>query len=144
MKKALTFVKLGVAAAIAICLSVNVASAQSLKGTFTLPYDVQWGRSVLPAGPYVITFDSLRGPAIVRTSTGSGRAIVMALAVDKAMKDQPSALVISQVENQHVVRYLNLREFDTAIAYRPFTHSERTLVGKVDESEAVPILMARK
>jgi hypothetical protein len=145
MKKAsLTGLKLVVAAAIAVCLSVNVASAQSLKGTFTLPYDVQWGKAVLPAGAYTITFDSLQGPAFVRTLTGSGRAIVMPRAVGKAMKDQPSALIVSNIENQHVVRYLNLRDTDTVLEYRPFTKSERTLVGKAVEPEALPILMAQK
>ena len=104
---------------------------------------MQWGKAVLPAGPYTVTFDSLHGPAIVRTSTGAARAIVMARCVDKAMQDQPSALLITKIENQHVVRYLNLRETDTAFVYRPFTKSERTLVGKIDESEAVPILMAQ-
>ena len=144
MKTSLTFLKLAVAAAIAICLSVNVASAQSLKGTFTLPYDVQWGKAVLPAGPYTVTFDSLHRPAIVRTSTGAGRAIVMALSVGKAMKDQPSALLVTKVENEHVVRYLNIREADASFAYRPFTNSERKLAGKIDESEAVAVLMAQK
>ena len=145
MKKAMIgFAKLALAAAIAVGVSVGPASAQSLKGTFTLPYDVQWGKAVLPAGPYTVTFDSLHGPAIVRTSTGRGLAIVMARSVDKAMNDQPSALLITKIENQHVVRYLNLREADTAFAYRPFTKSERSLVGKVDESLAVPILMAQK
>jgi len=145
MKKSrLTFLKLAVAAAIVTGVSVGPASAQSLKGTFTLPYEVQWGKAVLPAGPYTITFDTLHGPAIVRTSTGEGRAIVMARIVDKAMKDQPSALLVTKIENQRVVRTLNLREADAAFVYRPFTKSERRLVGKVDESEAVPILMARK
>ncbi len=144
MKKSMIgFAKLAVAAAIAVGASVGPASAQSLKGTFTLPYDVQWGKAVLPAGPYTITFDSLRGPAIVRTSTGRGLAIVMARSVDKAM-DQPSALLITTIENQHVVRYLNLREVDTAFAYRPFTKSERKLVGQLGEPEAVPIRMAQK
>jgi len=144
MKKSMIgFAKLAVAAAIAVGASVGPASAQSLKGTFTLPYDVQWGKAVLPAGPYTITFDSLRGPAIVRTSTGRGLVIVMARSVDKAM-DQPSALLITTIENQHVVRYLNLREVDTAFAYRPFTKSERKLVGQLGEPEAVPIRMAQK
>ncbi|HEY2942449.1 MAG TPA: hypothetical protein VGN09_08450 [Vicinamibacteria bacterium] len=145
MKKArLTFLKLAVAAAIVTCVSVGSASAQSLKATFTLPYDVQWGKSVLPAGPYTVTFDNLRGPAIVRTSTGAGRAIVVPVTLDKAMKDQPSALLISKIENQRVVRYLNLREADTSFVYRPFTKSERMLVGQLDESEVVPIRMAQK
>jgi len=145
MKKSrLTFLKLAVAAAIVTGVSVGPASAQSLKGTFTLPYEVQWGKAVLPAGPYTITFDTLHGPAIVRTSTGEGRAIVMARIVDKAMKDQPSELLVTKIENQRVVRTLNLREAGVTFVYRPFTKSERKLVGKVDESEALPILMAQK
>ena len=76
MKTSLTFLKLAVAAAIAICLSVNVASAQSLKGTFTLPYDVQWGKAVLPAGPYKVTFDSsypTGGEAVTAGNFGLGK-----------------------------------------------------------------------
>ena len=143
-KTSLTFLKLAVAAAIAICLSVSSASAQSLKGSFTLPYEVHWGKAVLPAGPYTITFDSLRGPAIVRTSTGEGRALLTPVTTDKAMNDQPSALLITRIENEHVVRYLNLREANVSFVYRPFTKSERKLVGKIDEPEAVAILMAQK
>jgi hypothetical protein len=145
MKKAtISFLKLAVAAAIAVGVSVGPASAQSLKGTFTLPYDVQWGKAVLSAGAYTITFDRLQGPAIVRTSTGEGRAIVMPRAVGKAMTDQPSALLITKIENRHVVRYLNLRDANVSFVYRPFTKSERTLVGSNDESQAVPVLMAQK
>jgi len=70
MKKATTILKLAVAAAIAVGASVAPASAQSLKGTFTLPYEVHWGKAVLAPGPYTISIDSVRGPAIVRTSTG--------------------------------------------------------------------------
>jgi hypothetical protein len=143
-KTSLTFLKLAVAVAIAICLSVSSASAQSLKGSFTLPYEVHWGKAVLPAGPYTITFDSLRGPAIVRTRTGEGRALVMPVTTDKAMNDQPSALLITRIENEHFVRYLNLRDANVSFVYRPFTKSERKVVGKIDEPEAVAILMARK
>jgi hypothetical protein len=143
-KTSLTPLKLAVAAAIAICLSVSSASAQSLKGSFTLPYEVHWGQAVLPAGPYTITFDRLDGPAIVRTGTGEGRALVMPVNIDKAKKDQPSALLVTRIENEHVVRYLNLCEANVSFVYRPFTKSERNLVSKIDEPEAVAILMARK
>jgi hypothetical protein len=84
-----TVVKLAVAAAIAICLSASSASAQSLKATFTLPYEVHWGKAVLPAGPYSITFDSLSGP-IIRTGTGGGGVLVMPVTTGQAMDDQPS------------------------------------------------------
>jgi len=68
----------------------------------------------------------------------------MPVTVDKAMKDQPSALLITKIENEHVVRYLNFREADTSLAYRPFTRSERKLVGQLGDPETVPIRMAQK
>ena len=143
-KLSLTVSKLSIAAALVLGASVGTANAQSLaKGTFTLPYEVRWGKAVLQPGSYVVTIDSARGPAFVRTLNGDGRAIVMGLA-EGAMKEHPSALVITKSENQRVVRYLNLREVDKSIAYEPFTKAERKLVGQLDETEAVPILMAQK
>jgi hypothetical protein len=145
MKKALNVLKLWVVAAVAAAALSGTASAQSLvKGSFTLPYEVHFGKAVLAPGSYTISMDSTRGPAIIRTSTGSGRALVMALAVDKSLTDQPTALLISQRENQRVVRSFNWREGNTAFVYVPFTKAERKLLGKVDDSVVVPILMAQK
>jgi hypothetical protein len=141
----LSFVKLAVAAAIALCVSVTTASAQpALEGSFTLPYEVHWGKAVLTPGVYTVTFDSMRGPAIVRTSTGQGRVILLPVPTDKSLKDQPSALIVSRIENERVVRYLNVREKDLSFVYRPYTKTERKLVGSVDKPEAVAILMAQK
>jgi len=143
-KLSVTVSKLSIAAALVLGASVGTANAQSLaKGTFTLPYEVQWGKAVLQPGSYVITIDSQRGPAVVRTLNGEGRLIVMGLA-EEAMKDHPSSLVITKNENRREVRYLNLREVDKSFAYRPFTKSERKLVGQLGETEALPILMAQK
>jgi hypothetical protein len=68
----------------------------------------------------------------------------MALSVDKARTDHPTALLISQRENQRIVRSFNWREGDKAFVYSPFTKAERKLLGQVDDSVAVPILMAQK
>jgi len=145
MKRAsLTFMKLAVATAIATCLSAGSASAQSLKATFTLPYEVNWGATVLQPGQYAITFDSIHRPALVRTRTGRGVALLIANSVGPAMKDQPSALLITRTETGRVVRYLNIREADMTFVYKPFTKSERKLIGQVAVTESVPILMAQK
>jgi hypothetical protein len=145
MKKALNVLKLWVVAAVAASALSGTASAQSLvKGSFTLPYEVHFGKAVLAPGSYTISMDSTRGPAIVRTSTGSGRALVVARSVDKSVAGQPTALLISQRENQRIVRSFNWREGDMAFVYEPFTKAERKLLGQVDDSVAVPILMAQK
>ena len=61
-------------AVLAISLCAGLASAQLVfRGKFTLPYDVSWQSTVLPAGEYSFTMDSLARPVriIVR---GMGKA----------------------------------------------------------------------
>jgi len=145
MKKALNVLKLWVVAAVAASALSGTASAQSLvKGSFTLPYEVHWGKAVLAPGAYTITMESARGPATIRTSTGAGRALVLARSVDKSLTDHPTALLISPRATQRIVRSFTYREGDMVFVYVPFTKAERKLADKVDDSVVVPILMAQK
>jgi hypothetical protein len=145
MKRANTSLNLWVAAALATCALSGTASAQSvLQGTFTLPYEVQWGKAVLPAGAYTISMASVQGPAIVRTSVGQGRAMVIAQFADGARKDLPTSLLILQREGQRIVSSFNWRDGDKNFVYTPVTKAEGKLVGKIEDSVVVPILMAGK
>lgn len=147
MKKAnCNYLKLAVAAAIAVGLSVGSASAQPLvQGTFTLPYEVHWGKAVLPPGHYSITIDDARRPALVsNTLTGERRAFVMAGAVSDAMKGQPTALLITKIENERRVRSFNWREGNQSFIYRALTKTELTQLGSASEPVAVPVLMAQR
>jgi hypothetical protein len=145
-KASLNFLKLAVAAAIAVGLSVGSASAQPLvKGTFTLPYEVQWGKAVLPPGHYSITIDDARRPAVVsNTLTGERCAFVMARAVSDAMKGQPTALLITKNENERFVRSFNWREGNQSFIYRALTETELAQLGSASEPVAVPVLMAQR
>jgi hypothetical protein len=143
MKRTLTVLKLGVVAAVAAtCLSGGTASAQSLqRGTFTLPYEVNWGGAVLSPGRYTISFDSVRGPAMVRTAAGDPRAILFARSIGDSRKDQPNALLITQRENQRFVSAFNWRGGDKVFEYAP--DSKRKLVAAIDD-KVEPILMTQK
>jgi hypothetical protein len=145
-KASFNFRKLAVAAAIAVGLSVSSASAQTLvKGTFTLPYEVHWGKAVLPAGHYSINIVDARKPALVsNTLTGQGSAFVMTRAIGDVMKGQPTALLITKMDNERVVRSFNWREGNQRFIYRALTETERTRLGSASELEAVPILMAQR
>jgi hypothetical protein len=147
-KASFNFLKLAVAAAIAVGLSVGSASAQPLlKGTFTLPYEVHWGKAVLPPGHYSITIveDDARRPALVsNTLTGQGSAFVMARGLGDALKGQPTALLITKMENERFVRSFNWREGNKSFIYRALTETERTQLGSASEPVAVPVLMAQR
>ena len=138
--------KLGVAAAIAAGLSMGSASAQPLvKGTFTLPYEVHWGKAVLPPGHYSISIDDARRPALVSNAlTGGRHAVVMARAVGDAVKGQPTALLITKTENERVVRSLNWSEGNQNFIYRALTTTERMQAARTTETVTLPILLAQK
>jgi len=143
-KASSNFLKVGVAAALAASFSVGSANAQPLvKGTFTLTYEVHWGKAVLPPGQYSITIDDPRRPAVVsNTLTGERRAVVMARALGDAMKGQPTALIITKVENERFVRFFNWREGNQRFIYRAVSETERTQLAR--EPATVRILTAQK
>jgi hypothetical protein len=143
-KQGLIFMKLGLGAAVATCLFVGTANAQSLvKGSFTLPHDVRWGRTLVPAGRYSIQIDSVNLPARVTTLTGAGRALVLARSFDSAMTDRPTALLITRSEGEWVVRAFNWREGNKSFVYKAFTKAERHALARATDTEVVPILMAQ-
>jgi hypothetical protein len=144
MSRGHTFMKLGIGAAFAACLLAGTANAQPLvKGSFTLPYDVRWGRAIVPAGHYLIQVDSVNIPARITTATGAGRALVLARSFNSAIAGQPTVLVITRSEGEHVVRVFNWREGNRSFVYKALTGAERQVLAQAKEIEVIPILMAQ-
>jgi hypothetical protein len=145
MKKKTIVVLTRLGMAVAICVAASAASAQSLvKGSFTLPYEVHWGKAVLAPGHYTIAIDRADRPAAVSTPTGRIVAYVTARSFDDARKDAPTALVITKTESQRVVRSFNWREGNRRFIYRPFTAAERQQVARAAEVETVAIRVAQR
>src|SRR5260370_39026777 len=93
-----SFLKVGVTAPTATGLSVGSASAQPVKGTFTLAYEVRWGKAVLPPGHYLVSFDEAGRRALVsNVRAGERRAAVSAPALHDAIAGQPTALLLAEV-----------------------------------------------
>jgi len=142
-KRSRMLVKLSVALAVATCLLSGTANAQPImKGTFTLPYDVRWGGTLVPAGQYKIVIDSAYRPALVSTFAGNGQAYVMPQFVNQATRGAATALVVTQGETERTVRALNWREGNRSFVYKPFTKAERKSLAQ-SRTEMVPIRMAQ-
>ncbi len=136
-------VKLSVAMAVATCLLSGTANAQPImKGIFTLPYDVRWGGTLVPAGQYKIVIDSAHRPAIVSTLAGHGQAYVMPQFVNQASRSAATALIVTQGETERTVRALNWREGNRSFVYKPFTKAERKSLAQ-SRTEMVAIRMAQ-
>jgi hypothetical protein len=141
-RSGLVFLKLSVAALIAAGLSERSASAQSMTAAFTIPYEVSWGGTMLPAGDYTITFESAQRPLLVRSLSGEGRALVLPVTVNRAISDQPTALILARSGKGHDVRTLNLREANVALGYG-VSRPERKVAVRIDESATLADLSAK-
>ncbi len=138
------FVKLLVVALAVAGAFAGTASAQYLKGTFTLPYEVSWQGTVLPPGDYSITMNTYNSPALVSHASGRGVRMVLARCVDQARKGAPTALFLTVQGRERTVRLFNWRAGNTSFFYEPFTRAERETLARVDRMETVPIRMASK
>jgi hypothetical protein len=54
------------------------ARAQSSAGTFTLPFEAQWGAAVLPAGTYTVSTDVPLDSSVIRVIGNGTSAVILA------------------------------------------------------------------
>jgi hypothetical protein len=132
------------AALLVACSYGTRANAQSapsaVQARFTLPYQVQWGKAVLPAGDYLITFDSsfltIRDAKNFHTVANEPTAI-------RQDGEGESALLISVRGHQRVVRSLTISQLGQTFVYPASRAAERESE-EARRTQSVPVLVASK
>jgi hypothetical protein len=109
-----------------LTLGVTGAKAQSLSisdfaGTFTLPFEAQWGRTTLPAGEYSLYYGQpLAGGhlfvEVVGKEKGSPHVFILPKGVNDASTTQ-SALVCVREGNAGIVRGLEMAEIGQSASF---------------------------
>ena len=124
----------------ALCLSAGLASAQSaMKGEFTLPSEIHWGRAVLPAGQYSFDLTSTRAPEVIRVRGEGVNVMLMAQAVGDRPIPTDSALVLVRHGDSSVVRSLRLAPLGISLYYAP-PKGEAAMVAQVPGvAQSVPV-----
>jgi len=103
-----------------LCLSAGLASAQSaMKGEFTLPSEIHWGRAVLPAGQYSFDLASTRAPQMIRVCGEGVNVMLMAQATGDRPTPTDSALVLVRQGDNSFVRSLRLAPLGISLYYAP-------------------------
>lgn len=118
------------------------ANAQSFSGNFTLPYEVHWGRTVLPPGDYSITMESSSKPAFIQSTTGQTH--MFTTIPTKGDKEKLAAgLLVTANGNERTVRSMNLPQYGVCLTYKPLNNAEREQLAK-GQAEIVPVIVAKK
>jgi hypothetical protein len=133
MKTIRNLVTLAGLSVVFFALSATGARAQSLKtphisGTFTLPFNAQWGPVTLPAGEYKLYYGRLYdgGPALVEVigkENRSPHAFILPQGASDATATK-SALVCVREGNAGVIRALELPQIGEALNFRMPRHTQ--------------------
>jgi hypothetical protein len=128
---------------LATCAFAAAANADTFLGRFTLPFEVHWGKSVLPAGNYTISMDSSTDVALVRSANGKAMGYTP-IPIKTSSGKGATALFVVVHGNERMVRSLNLPASGVSLIYQPATSSERETLANADQVQAVPIITAGK
>ena len=112
-------------------------------GTFTLPYQVRWGGSVLQPGKYSVTIKSTGSPmiALVRTADGNAVTYVVNGSISTHTNSE-NALLLREKKGQFVVHSLDLADLGVVLIYDPTLAKEPVMEARVKQT--VPVMSAKK
>lgn len=128
---------------LATCAFATAANAQSVAIKFNLPFEVHWGKNLLPAGEYSATMDSSANVALVRSVNGK-TAFFTPIPIKVYNRTGNTALYVMVRGNERTVRSLNLPLRGISLIYGPGTDAEREMLAKADQIQAVPVITAGK
>src|SRR5215472_3619683 len=134
------------AALLATCMFARGANAQfsAFEGKFTLPYETHWGKTVLPAGDYVLTFTHNTQPML--TIRDAKSRLIVAYELTDVRDDStkgPSALLIGTQGTRRAVQSLRIAELGETFVYeRPPAQGRST--EEAGQTQAVPVVVAKK
>ena len=120
-------------------------SSPNFGARFMLPYEVHWGKAVLPAGEYSISVSSTGAPALVRSRDGKKPIFTPAPVVaDKNEGGPASALLVAILGDQREVLSLNMPHLGNSLVFKRLSQAERERITRINRLPAVPVTAASK
>ena len=129
---------------VTLVLAAGANAQPSFAGKFTLPFEVRWGRAVLPAGDYFIRMEATASPARIIPANGSSAAVYTEYPLVQDSHSSGTFLTITHEGNQRRVRSLNLPQIGKTIVFAPLTKGEREAYAKAGQINTVPVVTAQK
>ena len=103
------------------CLAAGTASAQArYTSKVTLPFEVRWGKTMLPAGEYrFVVFAGGSMLTVINAVGGKTSALAAPIAVDEVAFSDADSLLLTKDGGQWHVREVRLPSQGRSLAYEP-------------------------
>ena len=140
--RSFTLLHLAMGSLLAICFNSGLASAQTLTGKFTLPFEAHWGQTNLPAGDYSFTLDQAgRGGKVQIFHGAESVAYLVNRSFDAASSGKMSLVVVRRSDGNYV-QDLNLPEIGVIFHYAP--QIDRGSAAREKEIARIPVTTGTK
>jgi hypothetical protein len=130
--------------AVALTLSASHAAAESLlQGRFKLPTEAHWGLTVLPAGEYSFTVESVGSfPMVaVRSIDGKCAGMFQAQSISQAKDSGQPVLTLTREGGEMFVSSLAIGEMQVVLEYRIPKVAEAPAMG-MSTQPSQPVVVA--
>ena len=134
---------------LAVCFSAALLSAEDWRATFSLPFETQWGETVLPAGDYCLRFKDA-GYKPMQLEQGTRSIAFLPVLTNKTPRTPAkSQLLIVRDGKRATVHILYIAELGTAFHFKvPERYEVYTqLIARSDEPvfiQRIPVTFSGK
>jgi hypothetical protein len=115
--------KLGFAALALALLAGGGNAVTAYQGKFTLPFEVVWGGSTLPAGDYTFVLESQSSPYTLYIRGQKTNVIVRALSADTGVLASSARLDLVDISDVHIIK--NFEAPDLGVTFSYYTPKEK-------------------
>ena len=134
-------------AALVICCSAALASAEMIHGTFTLPFEARWGQAVLSPGDYSFSVDSSGSARLTTsfegTSSQNEGAVLPQGYTDQQTFDR-SELILVRSGGNYTIRALRLAPVGITINYSVPKGERQMIVQAPQLLQRIPVMASGK
>jgi hypothetical protein len=109
--------KLGLAALALGLLAGGGNAVTAYQGKFTLPFEVFWGGSTLPAGDYTFVLESQSSPYTLYIRGQKANVIVRALSADTGVLASSARLDLVDISEVHTIKNFEAPELGVTFSY---------------------------
>lgn len=117
-------------------------AAPATTGEFTLPFEVHWGKAILPPGDYSFTVANAGTATLITIRGKKQSAFVMTASTADCNSCGSSALLILRTGKERSVQALRLAKLGVVLYYSPRRGVEELIAQAPKTLERVPVLVA--
>lgn len=130
---------------LAACVSAIPASAQNIKGSFTVSHEIRWQNATLPAGDYTFSRGSTARRSALIVTGPNGSVFELAYVVSESKADGPSVLILERRDGAFYVREMDLTGIGLQFQYNvpKVPRNEKELAQGPASTEQILVAMAK-